>query len=122
MNNNDNYKTYQQGNLFSINGSAPITNLYNYPCPLISANIVPNIYGTLQNSNKNVAQIGYNPTLPNTNKIQTIYNPVNTVSSFNMKNQIVLMNNMNIIQTKHMNKNNETNIFTIGNNNFKTKI
>jgi hypothetical protein len=105
---------YQQGNLYSINGSFPIA--YINPNPLINANLVPNEYVNLQNSNKNVAQLGYNPTLPNTNRIQNIYNPVNTIPLSNMKNQIVPMNNMNIIQTQQMNKNN-ANILPIGNNN-----
>ena len=115
MNNNNNYRMYQQGNLYSINGSVPIA--YINPNPLINANLVPNVYVNLQNSNKNVAQLGYNPTLPNTNRIQNIYNnPVNLVPSSIMKNQIVPMNNMNIIQTQQMNKNN-ANILPIGNNN-----
>ena len=114
MNNNNNYRMYQQGNLYSINGSFPIA--YINPNPLINANLVPNVYVNLQNSNNNVAQLGYNPTLPNTNRIQNIYNPVNTIPLSNMKNQIVPMNNMNIIQTQQMNKNN-ANILPIGNNN-----
>jgi hypothetical protein len=89
MNNNYNYKVYQQGNLYSINAPVPITNLNIYPSPITNANIVPNVYAFPQNSNKNVVQIGYNPTIPNTNKIQTIYNPVNTVLSSRMKNQLV---------------------------------
>ena len=114
MNNNDIYKIYQQGNIYSINGPVPITNLNNYQSALIDANIVQNVYGNLQNPNKNVSQIGYNQTLPNTNRMQIIYNPVNTVSSSNMKNQIVPINNMNIIQTQQMNAN-KANIFPIEN-------
>ena len=72
MNNNGMYKMYQQGNLYSINGQVPIRNLNYYPSPLINANIVPNVYGTLQNPNKNVAQIGYNQALPNTNRTNNI--------------------------------------------------
>ena len=64
MNNNDNYEMYQEGNLYSINEPVPITNLNIYPSPFTNANLTPNVYGIFQNSNKNVAQIGYNPTLP----------------------------------------------------------
>ena len=116
MNNNDIYKMNQQRNLYSINRPVPIANLNYYPSPLINANIVPNVYGTLQNPNKNVAQIGYNQAVPNANRIKAKYNPINRAPSTNMKNPIVLINNMNIIQTQQMNKNN-ANIFPIGNNN-----
>ena len=117
MNNNDNYEMYQKGNLYSINEPVPITNLYIYPSHFINTNIIQNEYGTPQNSNKNVVQKGYNPIIPNTNKIQTRYNPVNTVSSSYMKNQLVSMNNMNIVPTQQININNP-NISSNINNNF----
>ena len=116
MNYNDNYKMNQQKYLYSIKGQIPTTNLNTYPSPLINDNIISKVNGFSQNSNKNLKQIGYNPPLSNTIRIQNIYNPVSTVPSSNMKNQIFSMNNMNIIQAQQMNTTNQ-NISPIGNNN-----